>query len=168
MLSRVRRARTHVVGPLGANRRRAGLTVIEVLATAVILAVGLVGVGSMVTYGVGSHNKSVDYTIAAARATQELERVREAGYLSAQMGPALFPSPEYTILNATQASFAVPELHVGGGLVTLDEDTEAKAINPSTGLPYANLKVVQVQITWGDGRQRHGSYQAATLVANRP
>ena len=63
-------------------RADAGVTILEALATSLILGIGLVGVGSMVTVGVISHRKSVNYTLVAARATQELERVREAGYSS--------------------------------------------------------------------------------------
>jgi len=140
----------------------------EVLATAIILAIGLVGVGSMVTYGVISHNKSVNYTIAAERATKELERLREAGYLGATMSAALFPADEYTIENATQASFEMPDLSSGTGVITIADDPAAQAINPGTGLPYSNLKRVSVQVSWGGSRYLHGSYEAVTLIANRP
>jgi len=158
-----------VLGLSSARRpRRAGVTIIEVLAATAILGIGLVGVGSMVTYGVISHRKSVNYTIAAARATQEIERIRDAGYLGAQIGTALFPSPTYTILSATQVAFTVPELRNGQGRITLSEDAEAQAIDPDTGLPYGNLKQVQVQISWGGSRNLQGSYRVATLIANRP
>jgi type II secretory pathway pseudopilin PulG len=147
---------------------RAGITILEVLAAAVILGVGLVGVGSMVTYATVSHQKSVNYTVATDRASQEIERIREAGYVGAVVGTNLFPASEYTILNGTQVSFTVPELKQGAGVITLDEDPEAKVTNPSTGLPYANLRVVTVRITWSGGRFAGGSYTATTLIANRP
>jgi prepilin-type N-terminal cleavage/methylation domain-containing protein len=150
------------------HRRRAGFTIIEVLATAVILGVGLVGVGSMVTYATISHQKSVNYTVASDRATQELERIREASYVGAVVGTALFPAGTYTIVNSTTASFTVPDLSHGTGLITLDEDSEAKVINPSTGLPYNNLKKAAVTITWSGGHFMGGSYRAVTLIANRP
>jgi prepilin-type N-terminal cleavage/methylation domain-containing protein len=148
--------------------RQSGVTIIEVLAAAAILGIGLVGVGSMVTYGVVSHRKSVNYTIASERATKELERVREAGYLGAEVTAGLFPYPTYTILNSTQAAFTVPELTDGQGTITLDEDTEAQAVDPDTGLPYSNMKQVQVDISWGGSRSLQGSYSVATLVSNRP
>ncbi len=149
-------------------RPDSGTTILEVLIAAVILGVGLVGVGSMVTYGVISHEKSVNYTVAADRASQELERIREATYTGGVVGTALFPAPDYTILNSTQASFTVPDLKNGAGLITLDEDAEAKAINPGTGLPYSNMKIATVTITWSGGHFQGGSYKAVTLIANRP
>lgn len=147
---------------------RAGLTILEVLITTAILGIGLVGVGSLVTYGVVSHEKSVNYTIAAARATTELERVREAGYLGAEVGPDLFPSLTYEILSSTEVGFAVPELNDGRGCITIEEDPEALAIDPETERPYANMKQVRVQIYWGGSRHLSGSYSVATLIANRP
>lgn len=147
---------------------RAGLTLIEVLAASMILGIGLVGVGSLVTYGVVSHRKSVNYTVAAARTVREIERIREAGYLSAEIGPDLFPSPAYTILSSTQVGFPVAELKGGQGSITVIEDPEAQALDPDTGLPYLNLKQVSVHITWGGTSTLAGSYSAATLIANRP
>ena len=167
-----RRGRVLRPGRLYASKpwmgKRAGVTIIEVLATAVILGIGLVGVGSMVTYGMLSHHKSVNYTVAAARATQELERIREAGYLGATVSTALFPEGHYTIENGSQVSFEMPDLTSGSGVITISEDPEAQAINPSTGLPYANLKRVRVQIFWGGSKYLRGSYEAVTLIANRP
>jgi Tfp pilus assembly protein PilV len=148
--------------------RRAGVTIIEVLAAAVVLGVGLVGVGSMVTYATISHQKSVNYTVASDRASQELERIREATYTGALVNTALFPAPSYTILNGTQVSFAVSDLKNGAGTITLDDDVQAKVINPNTGLPYSNLKIATVTITWSGGHFQGGTYTAATLIANRP
>ena len=147
---------------------RAGVTIIEVLATAIILAIGLVGVGSMVTYGVLSHHKSVNYTIAAERATKEMERIREAGYLGTTASTALFPDDQYTIENGSQVSFEMPDLTSGSGVITISDDPDAQAVNPGTGLPYSNLKQVRVEIFWGGSRYLRGSYEAVTLIANRP
>lgn len=152
----------------GLRTRIAGISILEALVATAILGIGLVGVGSMVTYSVVSHRKSVNYTVASARAMQELERIREAGYLSAQMSSSLFPSAQYVILNSTQASFAVSNLPLGAGVVTITEDPEAQAIDPDTGQPYANLKRAVVRISWRGSRHLSGTYQAATLIANRP
>ena len=145
------------------------MTIIEVLVASAILGIGLVGVGSIVTYGLVSHRKSVDYTVAEARAISELERVRDAKYVGAIVNSTLFPATEYTILDSTQARFTVPELRNGYGIVTLTEDVEAQQTNPGTGQPYANLKKVKVEIHWtGGGHSLGGYYDAATLIANRP
>ncbi len=145
-----------------------GVTLIEVLVASVILGIGLVGVGSVVTYGVVSHRKSVNYTVAAERAVREMERIREAGYLGAEVNETLFPATTYTILSSTQVQFAVPELSNGVGYITVDEDSEAEATNPSTGQPYSNLKRVRVELFWTGGGALSGSYSLSTLIANRP
>lgn len=141
---------------------------IEVLVASVILGIGLVGVGSMVTYGVISHRKAVNYTVAAARATQELERVREAGYLGAVVSTELFPEGLYTIVDSTQVQFSVPELDNAVGYVTIQQDAEAQQTNPETGEPYSNLKKIRVQVSWSGPGRGSGTYTATTLVANRP
>jgi prepilin-type N-terminal cleavage/methylation domain-containing protein len=145
-----------------------GFTLIEVLVAAVILAIGLVGVASMVYYGVLSHQKSAHYTIAGQRAMQEMERIRDASYVGAVVDLTLFPSPSYQIVDSSTARFSVPELTNGQGTITIAEDTEAQAINPATGQPYQNMKRVTVTITWGGSRRSSGAYNLATLIANRP
>ena len=151
------------------RRRRAGVTLIEILAATIILGIGLVGVGSLVTYGVVSHRKAVNYTVAEARAVKELERVRDAKYAGATVSSILFPSSEYTILSSTQARFTISELRNGYGIITIGDDVQALQTNPSTGQPYSNLKKVKVEIYWtGGGQNLGGSYDAATLIANRP
>jgi hypothetical protein len=127
----------------------------------------------MVTYSVIAHNRAVNYTLASERATQEIERIRDAGYNGAQVNTTIFPTPEYTILSATQVAFTFdaelrPRLPSGHGVITLDLDPEAQQNNPNTGMPWSNLKRVTVQIWW---RGREGAEQTATyttLVANRP
>lgn len=147
---------------------RAGVTLIELLIASVVIGIGLAGVGSIVTYGVLSHRKAVEYTIAAARATKEIEQVRRAGYLGAVVDESLFPADTYTIISATQVSFAVDELNDGLGYVTVGDDTEAQATDPDTGEPYGNMKQILVQIFWDRPGGRRDCYSAATLIANRP
>jgi Tfp pilus assembly protein PilV len=160
--------RSGPMSPGPRRRRTAGLTLLEVLAATVILAVGLVGVGSMVTYAVVAHNRAACYTIAAERATAEVERIRDAGYNGATVTTTLFPTAEYAILSATQASFTCSDLKGGHGVVTLDTDSAAKVINPNTGLPYSNLKRIDVQIWWQGTRGFSETYSVSTLLANRP
>ena len=149
-------------------QRSGGFTLIEVLVAAMILGIGLVGVSSMVYYGVLSHQKSANYTIAGEKAMQEMERIRDAGYLGALVDLAHFPSPSYQIVNASTVHFSVPELTGGLGVITIAEDSQAQAINPATGQPYLNMKQVSVAVSWGGSQRLRGSYNLATLISNRP
>ena len=150
------------------HQRSGGFTLIEVLVAAMVLGIGLVGVSSMVYYGVLSHQKSANYTIAGEKAMQEMERIRDAGYLGALVDLAHFPSPSYQIVNASTVSFGVPELTSGLGVITIAEDSQAQAINPATGQPYLNMKQVSVAVSWGGSQRLRGSYNLATLISNRP
>ncbi len=152
----------------GPGKRHRGITILEVLVASVILAIGLVGVGSLITCAVISHERAVGYSVASHRATAELERIREADYVGAVMGATLFPAPTYHLLSDTQAEFAVDDLTGGHGLITLDEDPQAQVTNPSTGLPYLNLKQAQVQVWWRGRGGKSNCLAAATLIANRP
>ncbi len=154
--------------PRGARGRHAGMTLIEVLAATLVLAIGLVGVSGMVTYSVIAHDKAANYTIAADRATAEIERIRDAGYNGAAVNTLLFPTDGYTILSATQASFTCSDLKQAHGIITLDPDATAKANNPNTGQPWSNLKRIDVQIWW---MGRHGvdqTLKVSAMLANRP
>lgn len=152
----------------GRARACTGFTLIEVLVAAMLLAIGLVGVSSMVYYGVLSHQKSANYTIAAQKAMQEIERIRDGGYLGATVEPTRFPSPTYQIVDSSTVRFGVAELSAGQGAITVAEDSEAMATNPNTGQPYLNMKQVNVSITWGGSSKSSGSYSLATLISNRP
>lgn len=145
-----------------------GFTLIEVLVAAMILAIGLVGVASMTYYGVISHHKSANYTMAGQRAMQEMERIRDAGYLGAVVDYDHFPYPRYYILDTNTIYFTPSELPNGQGLITINEDSAAQQINPSTGEPYFNMKRVRVDVTWGGSRPLRGSYSLVSLISNRP
>lgn len=162
-------------GRRGANLRaarfrsgRGGFTLIEVLVAAMILSIGLVGVSSMIYFGVISHQKSAHYTIAGERAMQEMERIRDAGYLGAVVDASHFPSVNYHIVDAHTVRFNVADLPSGVGTISINEDSEAQAINPSTGQPYANMKRVTVTVAWGGARRVSGIYNLVTLISNRP
>jgi len=150
------------------HSRRRGVTILEVLVATVILGIGLIGVGSMVTCAVISHDRAVGFTIASDRATAELERIREAGYNNALVDTALFPTSDYTIASATQVSFTVADLADGHGTITLGEDSQALQNNPATGTPYMNLKQAKVQIWWRQTGRHTTTLVATTLITNRP
>ena len=166
----MRFSRYHPVGWLtrGNCSRVRGMTLIEVLVAVVILAIGLIGTSSMMTYAVISHDSAAAYTVAAERATQEIERIRDSGYHGATVGTNLFPTSNYNLLSTTQVEFTCFELKDGHGVITLDIDSEANQTDPGTGEPYSNLKRIDVQIWWNGKSGSTLSYNASTLVANRP
>jgi prepilin-type N-terminal cleavage/methylation domain-containing protein len=149
-------------------KNKQGLTLIELLVTAVLLGIGLVGVAGMFTAGVVSSTKASNITVAAHRANLEIERVRDAGYLGAVADVAHFPSPTYTVVSSHRATFTVPELRNGSGYIDIYPDSAAQLTNPATGLPYENLKRLRIVISWGGGHHVAGNYTVVTLIANRP
>jgi prepilin-type N-terminal cleavage/methylation domain-containing protein len=147
---------------------RKGLSLPEMLMAAILLGIGLTGVGGMFTAGVISNQKAANITAAVHRAGQEVERIRDAGYFGATISSTNFPSPRYTVISATRVGFPVDTLKDGYGYIDLDTDSEAKVIDPATGLIISNLKKLQVSISWGGGRPVRGDYSITTLIANRP
>jgi prepilin-type N-terminal cleavage/methylation domain-containing protein len=144
-----------------------GFTLIELLAVILLLGIGLVGVAGMFTAGIVSSRKAANETAAANRATQEIERVRDGGFLGAIIDTAHFPSPRYVVVSSSKATFTVPELSHGAGEVTIGTDTAAQPVDPNTGFMIGNLKRVMVKITWGGGANVRGSYSISTLISNR-
>jgi len=144
----------------GRPSSRAGVTLPEMLVVVVILAIAFVGVSGMFVGGYVSARKASNYTIAANRAVQEIERLRDAGFLGAVVDYQHFPSPKYHIASSTQVVFSVPDLKNGQGTITVALDPEAQSLD--------NLKRVNVTIVWGGGKQLSGRYSITTLVANRP
>jgi len=149
-------------------RNNKGLSLIELLMVSLLLGIGLVGVGGMFTSGVISNRKAANITVAANRAAQEMERLRDAGFLGAVVDYDHFPYPRYYVISPTQVYFSVDELKNGTGYIFLDMDPEAQVIDPSTGLYVGNLKRVRIVITWGGAETVSGRYSVSTLLANRP
>jgi prepilin-type N-terminal cleavage/methylation domain-containing protein len=147
---------------------RKGLTLPEMLMATLLLGIGLTGVGGMFTAGVIANQKAANITAAAHRASQEIERIRDAQFKGATIDASHFPSPRYTIISGTRVRFPVDNLNDGIGYIDLDLDSEAKVIDPNTGLMLDNMKKATISITWGGGKPVRGSYSVTTLIANRP
>jgi len=145
-----------------------GLSVLELLMVTLLLGIGLTGVAGMFTAGVISNRKAAHVTTAANRAAQEMERLRDGGFLGAVVDYDHFPYLNYCILSSTRAGFLVEELPQGYGTIDIDLDPEAQVIDPNTGLYVGNMKRVRVVINWGGARPVRGSYSVTTLLANRP
>lgn len=149
-------------------RCRKGLSLPEMLMATLLLGIGLTGVGGMFTAGVISNQKAANITAAVHRASQEAERIRDAGFFGATIDTTNFPSPRYTIISSTRVGFPVSNLNGGYGYIDLDLDPDAKIIDPDTGLMVSNLKKLQVSISWSGGKPVRGSYSLTTFIANRP
>ena len=145
-----------------------GLSLLELLMVTLLLGIGLTGVAGMFTVGVISNRKAAHITAAANRANEEMEKVRDCGFLGAVVDYDHFPYPHYYLLSSTRAGFQVEELPQGYGTIDIDLDPEAKVIDPNTGLYVGNMKRVRVVISWGGARPIRGSYSVTTLLANRP
>ena len=149
-------------------KNRKGLSLIELLMVSLLLGIGLTGVGGMFTAGVISNRKAANMTVAAHRAAQETERLRDAGFLGAVVDYDHFPYPRYYVMSPTEVYFHVDELPNGTGFIYLDLDPEAKVTDPATGLYVGNLTRARIVITWGGARAVRGTYSISTLLANRP
>ena len=62
------------------KKNNRGLTLVELLVTALLLGIGLAGIAGMFTFGVVSNRKAANMTAAANRANQEIERLKDGGW----------------------------------------------------------------------------------------
>ncbi|MFQ6133207.1 MAG: prepilin-type N-terminal cleavage/methylation domain-containing protein [Armatimonadota bacterium] len=126
--------------------QRRGLSLIEMMVTIVIVALGIAGVITMFLYGYQSQLNAHYSMLATAAASEKLDEMRSAGFNG--LDPAVFPSP-----------FAVPELPAGMGTIT----TEPFPL-PTTD----NLVRITVAVEWEGGRGIQGNTRISTLLALHP
>ena len=147
--------------------RRSGFSLIELLVTVVLLAIGLVALSSLFVVGIISDMKAERIQVATNRARQELERVRSAGYSGALIHTDVFkPGDGYTIVEQNPdltgaVGFTDPRLPASSGTVRI------RYYDSGAGV-YPNLKQVSVTLSWGGGRRTQGTVRSDTLLANRP
>ena len=126
--------------------RRSGLSLIELMVTIVILAIGIAGVAVMFLHGYRSQLNAHYTILATAAANEVLEEMRAAGYN--HLSSANWPSP-----------FPVDAVPQGVGTITTEQFPTATS---------TNMKKVTVQVSWEGGRTIHGNARATTLIALRP
>jgi len=127
-------------------RRRAGLTLIELLVTATLLGIGLSAVSIMFIYAYQAQVHSHYVTAATDVARRYIEEMKAAGYNG--INETLFPP-----------TFEVPELPGGIGTISYEPyPTEA-----STSQYKA-----EVTVTWDGARGIAGSVTLTTVIALRP
>lgn len=121
-----------------------GLTLIELMVTITLLAIGLVGVASMFIYGYRTQVHAHFASVAADLAAKKIERMKAAGFNG--IDSTLFPS-----------SFDVPELPSGQGTLSFV---------PHPNQDSENQYLVTVTINWGGGNGIEGRVVLQTIISN--
>jgi type IV pilus assembly protein PilV len=122
---------------------RRGFTLIEVLVTALLLTVGLLGTLGLTTGVIRGNFFSKNITSATAIAESQLEAVQNRGYV-----------------NATTANFPAAAVIVSMGNVSFARTTTITADSPSS-----NMKTVSVSVTWTEANNAARSVSLQTILA---
>jgi type IV pilus assembly protein PilV len=120
-----------------------GFTLIEVLVTALLLTVGLLGTLGLTTGVIRGNFFSKNITSATAIAESQLEAVQNRGYVDATT--TLFPTAAVTVsmgnVNFTR-------------ITTISNDS-----------PSANMKTISVTVTWAESNNAARSVSLQTILA---
>ena len=120
-----------------------GFTLIEVLVTALLLTVGLLGTLGLTTGVIRGNFFSKNITSATAIAESQLEAVQNRGYV-----------------NATTTHFPAAAVTVSMGNVNFSRTTTITADSPSS-----NMKTVSVTVTWNEANNAARSVSLQTILA---
>jgi type IV pilus assembly protein PilV len=120
-----------------------GFTLIEVLVTALILTIGLLGTLGLATGIIRGNFFSKNITSATAIAQTQLEEVQNKGYV-----------------NATTTNFPAAAATVSMGNVTFSRTTTITNDSPNT-----NMKTVSVAVTWNETNNAARSVSLQTILA---
>ena len=147
--------------------KRGGFSLIELLATMVIISLAMVSVSTLFIGGTISVAKAKRITAATNRAQQEMERLRSAGFAGCLIDPDVFPSASgYTIVQqysdlTGRVGFTPSDLPGATGYIDISYYDSGAGI-------YPNLKTVAITITWTGGKPTRGQVQLQTFIANHP
>jgi len=125
-------------------RTRRGLSLIELMVTITLMAVGLVGVASMFIVGYRTQVHAHFASVATDTAAKKIEEMKSAGYNS---------------INATNfpPTFTVSGLPTGQGTI---------AFQPYPDAGSTNQYLVQVVVTWAGGQGVAGRLRLSTVISN--
>jgi len=120
-----------------------GFTLIEVLVTALVLTIGLLGTLGLATGIIRGNFFSKNITSATAIAQGQLEAVQNRGYV-----------------NATTTNFPTAAATVSMGGVDFSRTTTITDDSPST-----NMKTISVTVTWTETNNAARSVSLQTILA---
>ncbi len=129
---------------LSTLRPRAGLSLIELMVTVSLLAIGLVGVSSMFVVGYRTQVHAHFASVAADLAAKKIEEMKSAGFNG--IDGTSFPP-----------TFTATDLPSGQGTITY-------APYPDSG--SQNQYLVQVVVTWAGGQGIEGRVALSTVISN--
>ncbi len=126
------------------SRSRAGLTLIELMVTITLMAIGLVGVASMFIVGYRTQVQAHFASVATDTAAKRIEEMKSAGFNG--IDATSFPP-----------TFALSELPSGQGTITYTPYPESDS---------TNQYLVQVTVTWAGGQAIAGRVRLSTVISN--
>ena len=135
-----RKSRTSRLPEIGEMR---GFTLIEVLVTALLLTIGLLGTLGLATGIIRGNFFSKNVTSATAIAQSQLEAVQNRGYV-----------------NATTTNFPSAAATVSMGSVSFSRTTTITDNSPSS-----NMKTVSVTVSWNETNNAARSVSLQTILA---
>jgi type IV pilus assembly protein PilV len=123
--------------------RTRGFTLIEVLVTALLLTLGLLGTLGLTTGVIRGNFFSKNLTSATVIAESQLEVVQNKGYV-----------------NATTTNFPAAAVTLSMGNVNFARTTTITDDSPS-----ANMKTISVTVTWNEANNAARSVSLQTILA---
>jgi prepilin-type N-terminal cleavage/methylation domain-containing protein len=138
--------------------RRRGLTLIELLVTISIVAIGLLSLSTLFIAALQTNAQAYHITAASQAAQLIMERARTMDYDDVSTSHACFTSGNAAAVN--DADFEA----VASNLPSWQRNV---SIAPYPDGSSTNLKQVTVEIVWGGSNVARGRLQMTTLVAHR-
>jgi prepilin-type N-terminal cleavage/methylation domain-containing protein len=140
------------------QRCRRGLTLIELLVTISIVAIGLLSLSTLFVAALQTNAQAYHLTTATQAAQLIMERARTMDYAEVNTSHAYFTSGD---------DAAVADADFEAVASSLPAWQRNISITPYPDGSSTNLKQVTVEILWGGSHVAQGRLQMTTLVAKR-